>query len=456
MPGNSEMFASAGGTRFRLFAQPSFLRSFREPETVVVSSPAGSVGAGPADERMYVIDPIGMRVPYGLAEDRFGNAAYLLPPWPGAVRPPAWPDPDGHFDHISPDEPEFEAAHLFGSVRFTLDVWEKYFGHPIEWHFSDDFDRLELVIQRNLIENAFMGYGFLEVGVHLADDGAMPFSLNFDVIAHEVGHCLVYSMVGVPDPRFVNAEYYGFHESAADLTALIAALHFGSVIDELLDATRGNLYARSVLTRIAELTDNRQIRLAANPLTLADFVQGWRDEHDLAQPLTGAMFDILVDVYHEELVFRGLISAESEDLSDRFEDDPDYHAVMQPIFDAAFEARPDELREALLFARDMVGTLLAETWRRLSPEGLGYDDVGRVLLAVDRGLTDGRYQRIIRVNLDRRAIGRARVGPRLTGRSANSHVDLPRVFMPERHERCCGSRRLAYREMYERRLNNSF
>jgi hypothetical protein len=416
---------------------------------VWVSSPAGSVGSGPSDTRMYVIDPIGKPMPYGDVKDIFGNAAFLFPPWSGPVFPPAIPDADGHFDRIPVESPEFEAAHLFGAVRWTLDIWERYFGHRVEWHFARDFDRLELVLERNLRENAYMGYGFLEVGFHRAQGGNIhPFSLNFDIIAHEVGHCIIYSMVGVPDLETTQAEYYGFHESAADLTALIAALHFDSVIDELLATSHGNLYTLNLVNRIAELTGNDQIRLAANPLSLLDFVGGWRDEHDLAQPLTGAIFDMLVDVFHEELVERGLFSASAEDLSDRLEDRPDYHRVIQPIFDEAFAAAPDGFREALVSARDTIGICLAETWRRLSPHRLGYDDVGRALVAVDRMLTGGRYRRIIEVNLRRRAIGMARVGPRLRPPGPESHFDSPRVFVPERQSNCC-RRRLSYRERLE-------
>lgn len=432
---------TGNGTRFRLFAQAPFLKPFGQPETVVVSSLAGSVGPGPGDERMYVVDPVGKDLAYGLAENLRGDPLYLLPPWPGDVFPPAMPDRDGHFDHIPAEAPEFEAAHLFGSVRFTLDVWEKYFGHPIAWHFRRDLDRLELVIQRNLLENAFMGYGFLEVGIHEAEDGGVePFSLNFDVVAHEVGHCIVYSVIGVPDPGTAAAEYYGFHESAADLTALIAALHFDSVIDELLETSHGNLYTRNLVNRIAELTDNTQIRLAANPLSMLDFLQGWRDEHALAQPLTGAMFDIFVDLFHEELVARGLITAHQEDLSDRLEDSQDYFSVIQPMFDEAYAAAPEEFRDALVASRDELGTLLAETWKRLEPDRLSYAEVGRTLRMVDRTMAGGRWRTIIDVNLRRRAIGLARVGPRLRPPGPHSHFELPRVFVPEGRDDCCRGR----------------
>jgi hypothetical protein len=398
---------------------------------------------------MYAIDPIGKPQAYGLAEDRRGRAAYLLPPWPGLVHSPARPNEDGHFDHIPVDSREFEAAHLFGAVRRTLDVWEGYFGHRINWHFARDFDRMELVLQRNLDENAFMGYGFLEVGVHHGRDGRIePFSLNFDVIAHEVGHCIVYATVGVPDAHSANAEYYGFHESAADLVALITALHFDTVADELLTTTHGNLYTLNLVNRIAELSRNDQIRLAANPLSLLDFVSGWRDEHALAQPLTGAMFDILVDMFHEELKARGLITERQEDLSDRLEEFPGYHRIMQPIFDEAFAAAPNGFRSALVSARDTLGCYLAETWRRLSPDNLTYERVGQTLLAVDQMRGSGRYRRIIAVNLVRRAIGEVSPGPRLHPQDAHSHFDLPRIFTPTARNEY-RRRRLSYRERYQ-------
>lgn len=448
MTSGEEGSAFRNGTRFRLFAQAPFLKAFRRPEIVLVSSPAGSVGPGPGDGRMYVVDPIGKAFAYGLAENVRGDPLYLMPPWRGGVFPPAFPDLDGHFDHIGSGDPTFEAAHLFGSVRFTLDVWEKYFGHPIAWHFQRDLDRLELVIQRNLHENAFMGYGFLEVGIHETTDGEIePFTLNFDVVAHEVGHCVIYSTIGVPDPGTASAEYYGFHESSADLAALVAGLHFESVIDELLETSHGNLYTHNLVNRIAELSSNTQIRLAANPLSMLDFVQGWSDEHALAQPLTGAMFDIFVDLFHEELVARGLITQSQEDLSDRLEDSLDYFRVIQPMFDEAYAASPLAFREALVASRDELGMLLAETWRRLSPDDLSYAKVGNTLRAVDKLVTGGRWRTIIDVNLNRRAIGFVSAGPKIKPFGPKSHFGLPRVFVPARHGACCARHLRVARQM---------
>src|SRR3546814_17565656 len=94
------------------------------------------------------------------------------------------------------------------------------------------------------------GYVFLEAGVGREACGyVFPFSLSFDVIAYEVSHCIVYSQVGVPFPHAPLAEYLAFHESAADMTALIALLHFDSVMQDLLETTSGNLYTFNDLNR---------------------------------------------------------------------------------------------------------------------------------------------------------------------------------------------------------------
>ena len=432
------------GTRFRLYPTPPYAESDSEPETVWVSSPAGTVGPGPSDDRMYVVDAIGKPASYGPVPQ--GRGALYLPPWDGPVRPPALPDGEGHFDGLDPETPEFEAAHVYGTVRFVLDIWEDYFGGRIDWHFAQDYERLELSLLRKL-NNALMGYGFLEVGYDQTLEGPpRPFTLNFDVLAHEVGHAIVFSRVGVPAPRTEQGEYFGFHESAADQVALVALLHFETVVDRLLARTHGNLYMLNQLSRIAELSDERQLRLADNTLTLSDFMAGWTDEHKLAQPLTGAVFDILVDIFHENLLERGLISPVVEDLLDRLEYKPEYADRIQSLFDEAYARNPAGFKSALLETRDTLGLLLAGAWSRLSPDFLHFEDVGDALLDQDLAMTGGRYQTQILSNFRWRDIGAVDVGPRLLPPGENSHVHSARTVAPERDARSPG------RSYFERRV----
>jgi hypothetical protein len=440
-PGNASRATS--GTRFRLFPQPSFLDEREQPETVQVSRPPGTVGPGPADDRMVVIDPRGKERPYGIRFIPGAGPVLDLPPWRGPIGPPARPDAAGHFDHLPVGTRPFELAHMYGTVRFVLDVWERYFGRTIPWHFAPALPRLEMSTIDGW-DNAHAGWGFLETGENVTADGRVhPFSLNFDVLAHELGHLIIYGQVGIPDVETTVGEYFGFHEAAADLIALIALLHFESVVDRLLAWTRGNLYVANELNRFAELSDNEQIRNASNAARLDAFASGWTDEHDLSLPLSGALFDILVDIFHEALRARRLITPDLEDLADQVEKRPEFEPLIQALFDQAYARDSGGFRRALLDTRDLLGVTLAEAFTRLSPHSLNYDDFGAALLDADLEVTGGRHQRLISANLLWRGIGLIRVGPRLTPPDESSHAFSSRTAMPAEMEPPV--RRLPYR-----------
>src|SRR5262249_36945489 len=149
------------GTRFRLFAQDPALEAYRDPETVWIASPPGTISPGPEDDRMYVVDAIDKHGPYEYP---------YLPPYRGPVFPAVLPSPEGHFDHLAIDSPEFRAAHMYATVRRVLDIWEDYFGRRVEWHFRDFRDRLELVPFIDWA-NAQAGFGFIETGYARDEQG---------------------------------------------------------------------------------------------------------------------------------------------------------------------------------------------------------------------------------------------------------------------------------------------
>ena len=384
---------NAIGTRFRLFPQAPVSPAFAEPDTVWIALAPEHVSPGPADDRMYVIDPI--------EKTRHYDFPYL-PPYDGPAHPPVEAGPDGHFDHLEIGSREFNAAHMYASVRVVLDIWEGYFGRPIEWHFQDRSDRLELIPHIDW-NNAHAGYGFIETGYRKNEAGdKIPLCLNFDVLAHELGHSILYSEIGLPAQEAVTAEYVAFHESASDLVAIISALHFESIVDLLLSRTRGNLYMPNILNRIGELSPTEQIRLASNPLRMSDVPSiatpvtelSYPARHRLGQPLTGAAFDILVEIFQQNLVANGLISEELDDAcSGGPIDDQQYEAV-QRSFGEAYAGNHEGFRQALLDARDYMGTCLAAAWSRLSWD-LTFVEFGEALISVDRILTGGAYHDLI-------------------------------------------------------------
>jgi hypothetical protein len=413
------------GTRFRLFPQLPSLEQQGEPETVWVSPPAGSVGAGPSDNEMYVIDPVGKEQPYGYYPGPGGITTHYKPPWNGPTLSPALPDENGHFDNLEFGTPQFEQAHAYGSIRFTLDIWEDYLGHPIDWHFANEYDQLEILFLRGL-DNAYAGFGSIEIGSYTTKNGDfVPFGLSFDILSHEVGHLINYSLIEIPDDTRLQDEYFGFRESAADLVSMITSLHFETGLIGLLEASHGNLYSYNRLNRFGEVSDLDQIRMASNQKTMFDFTKGWVREHELAQPLTGAFFDIWVDIFHENLLEQGLISPQVEDISDRLEWDPNYSDIIQPMFDEAYAKNPQGFAMALAAARDYMGEALVETWRRLVAPRINYEEILRVFSEVDENINGGRYGRIIEVNKQRRAIGQVEIGPKLPKPKKENHKHSP-------------------------------
>jgi len=403
------------GTLFRLFPQVPTGPDSMPAEIVEVSSPVGSIGAGPRDERMHVVFPCGKDLEYGMHIDDTGVPFVYLPPWTGQVFEPALPGADGHFLHYDDiEDPRFHAAHTFGAVRFTLDVWEHYYGCTIPWYFEQHYETAEIVIIPEF-DNAQIGRGFIELGAHVdpVSGTVSPFTMNFDVIAHEVGHGIAFAAVGEPEPDKETGEFLGFQESSADLVSMIAILHFDSVIDQVLESTSGNLYLANHLNRFAELSPVEQIRMASNSSRLSDFEDGWKDSHRLGQPLTGAVFDIFIDIFHEELVAKGAISNQLEEMSDKLEGSPEYEKQLQDDFERAYSRAPDVFRQSLIFSRDTLAILLIETWALLTPDYFRFTHVHSAMCQAEKQLFDLRYNKIINVNFQWREIGTATVGPQL-------------------------------------------
>jgi len=369
----------AAGTRFRIY--PQFASGYTEPELVTLAAPCGSIGPGPSDATMYAVHPRGKAEPY--------DPPHYMPPYQGEALPPAMPDRLGHFDGIAEHAPEFQSAHLFACARRTLDVWEAYLGQKVVWWHTAAYPQIELipVVQW---DNAQSGPGFVETGLKIDRHGtAQPYCLNFDVIAHEMGHAILFSEIGVPPVERLSGQFLAFHESFSDLVALISALNFETVVDRLLTQTAGNLYVLNLVSRIGEISDLEQIRTADNTVKMADVADlelgpdgDWidptgqdRNAHHLAQPLTGAIFDALVDLYQDGLVARGAIAPHLDTRMWRREE---VEASLDWVHAASarqYAAFSRSFRASLLEARNTIGACLAHVMRTLEPEDLTFERV---------------------------------------------------------------------------------
>ncbi|TIL39997.1 MAG: hypothetical protein E5Y79_29555 [Mesorhizobium sp.] len=371
--------ASRLGTRFLVFPQPPFIQGYERPEMIWVSTPPDAIGPGPADRRMYVIDPLLEKQPYQFP---------YLPPYAGALRPPAVAGPDGHFDNIPLGTPEFEAAHAYACVRRVLDICESYVGREIPWFFEPTYPRLEIVPRLNW-DNAQSGYGFLEMGIDEARGTTQPFALNFDAVAHEIGHLVIFGVMGVPrfDPPH---EYFAYHEAVADFIALISLLHFDTALDLLLRRTRGNLLINNELDRFGELSDEKQVRRFSHSLRMSDVST---EVHDLSKPFAGALFDILIEIYQVLLFERGLSDLDPRDFRDlRSELSEEEIEDLLSASLAADGGRLFALKSALEEARDLVGEILVRSWELLDPHTLDYREAAEAMIVAAES---GRASRFV-------------------------------------------------------------
>lgn len=359
----------SAGTRFLLYPQAPYVSGYEKPEVVWISTSPGLIHPGPEDHRIYVRDPVLAKQPYEYP---------YLPPFVGAYFPPAEPGFDGHFDNLSLHSRPFLAAHAFAAASRVLDIWESYLGKPIVWYFAETYERLEIIPWIDW-ENAQSGYGYLELGRERGADGrGHPYALNFDVIAHEMGHSILFSLFGVPTKGLQDGDFGPFHEANADLISLLSFLHFDSGMDRLLRHSQANLLVLNELNRIGELTGDRQIRLASNSRKMTEVTE---EIHDRSRPFTGAIFDTLVDLYHAGLVRQGLADERLLRFDIRQVSEADMRRISNFTGDA-FRARPFLFKTELIKARDDVALSLARAWTRLDADHLTFAIAASTIIEV--------------------------------------------------------------------------
>ncbi|MBY3597895.1 gluzincin family metallopeptidase [Rhizobium bangladeshense] len=363
------------GTRFLVFPQPPFIPGYEKPEVVWIGPSAGPILAGPSDGRIYVANPVEAKSPY---------AAPYIPPYPGLLRPPAEPDADGHFDHIGPGSPAFLAAHSYACARRVLDICEGYLGRPLVWFFQPTLERLEIIPRIPHWQNAQSGFGFLELGESEGKRPTSCFALNFDAVAHEMGHLILLSELGILEGDGAGSDFFSYHEAIADFISLLGLLHFDTALDRLLRRTGGNLLLHNELDKFAELSQEKQLRSLNNSLRIGDVS---REVHDQSKPFASGLFDCLIEVYQSLLFERGLSDIDPRRFSD-------LRRQMAPVLieeglqtpAASYELRHFAVKAALQEARDIVGEAIVPSWQYLDPDSLTFEAAASAFLeAASRG-----------------------------------------------------------------------
>ncbi|TDB91972.1 hypothetical protein [Actinomadura sp. 7K534] len=208
--------------------------------------------------------------------------------------------------------PEFDCAHTFAVVRQAMAMFERHNGGepiPFAWNTDGNTEPITVFPHAATGANAFYSRTAQALKfLFFTPQGASAETVvhtcrSFDIVAHETGHALLDGL----KPGWLSAgnppQTGGLHESFGDLTAIFLALAQPDQADALVALTKGNLHDKSFLADLAEefgkaLGMPAGLRNADNDLKLSEV---GNEVHAISQVFTGAVYDVLADVYAFEM-----------------------------------------------------------------------------------------------------------------------------------------------------------
>ena len=211
-------------------------------------------------------------------------------------------DPDGNrLDRSNAEPLQFHQTNVWAVLQRALEFFEGGWGLGRPIPFGFDGNRLIVVPHAGYGRNAFYDRNSKSLQFYYFDhEGKRVFTcLSTDIINHEFGHAV---LDGIRPHFFGSAliQTGAFHEFVADLAAILIILRDNGFRNAVAEATGADLTQATHLERIAEefgqaVGDKPYLRTANNELKMPD-VAAEVGPHKVSEVLTGAMFEILVDL----------------------------------------------------------------------------------------------------------------------------------------------------------------
>lgn len=214
----------------------------------------------------------------------------------------------------TPGTDEFDAVHTFTVVRQTLTMFQRALaGSPpnirvVPWQWNSPTNTDPLYVHAHGLPNVMNAYYSRGSKALKFGDFNMPGTVppervytcrSLDIVSHETGHAILDGLkpgwLGYGNPPQTG----GLHESVGDLTAIFLALSQLDQVEAIIAFTKGDLHNKNFLADLAEqfglaLGRSNGLRNADNNLKLSEVSN---EVHELSQVFTGAIYDILADIY---------------------------------------------------------------------------------------------------------------------------------------------------------------
>ncbi len=277
-------------------------------------------------------------------------------------------DGDNNFLFNPSTQPqEFDAVNTLAIVNYILEMYRRAlkrmnYKKTLQWQWGEEPLRVYPLAgeQANAYysrqNKALLFYYFR----HPNTNKFVYTSRSFDVIAHEAGHAILDSL----RPKYTESripQTMALHESFGDITAIFGLLEQLDMCEAIIVQSKGNLHEKSFFASFAEEFGDGLGR--AYGLRNAD-VNKTIDEvtnevHDLSRVFTGAIYDIITDVYELTRDLEKYDPAESLYRVGKhfiavivlaFLRAPEYNAEFLDIVDAMVDVEPEDEYKSLIIS----------------------------------------------------------------------------------------------------------
>lgn len=211
----------------------------------------------------------------------------------------------------TPGTDAFDAVHTFAVVRQTLTLYQRTLGNNLPWQWNlapGNTNPLTVKPHAGVTQNAFYSRSSQSLQFFFFPKPGAPAPAptiftcrSLDIVAHETGHAVLDGL----QPGWLTSsvpQTGAMHEAFGDLTAIFLALSQFDQVEAFIAQTKADLHDKTFLSDLAEqfglaLGRPNGLRNADNDLRLS---QVTNEVHDLSQVFTGALYDILADIFQFE------------------------------------------------------------------------------------------------------------------------------------------------------------
>jgi hypothetical protein len=242
----------------------------------------------------------------------------------------------------APGTDAFDSVHTFAVVRQTLTMYQRLMSNAVPWQWNSGFnaDPIEVYPHAGVAMNAYycrsdrsLKFFFYH---KLGNSSERIYTCrSTDIIAHETGHAILDGIKPLWLAANTLPQTSALHEAFADLTAIFVSLSHMDQIEAIITQTKASLHDKTYISDLAEdaglaLGRSNGLRNADNELTLS---QAGTDVLALSQVFTGAVYDVLADIFDFERK-----PAEKDDAAVLF----DVCRYMQGLVARAYIAAPND------------------------------------------------------------------------------------------------------------------